>query len=316
MKIIDPASIPAEQMKKLPLFFQPGYFGYVSDSRTKCLIIADDNGVMVPLRIYRRFIFNTGQFLFCPMRFDGRPVETEEKVFLEKLIVFVRKKRMCDVLLAPIHVCLFHGSPKGAIVSKLGIISLGLEESSDTIFSGFSKTYRTQIKQCEKAGFQINMTEKHLEIFFDNYKKHHVRQKKAYESIAGMQKLLSGIPENAKLFSVINAAGVWEGGVLLLYDRHRGYYLIGAKNEDSELHNGSQKFLHWNIILFLKNKQVPFYNFGGHRYDLENQDKFSSIQDFKMKFGSRIEEGIHFYIILSPKYHLYKTLIRLKEKAG
>jgi lipid II:glycine glycyltransferase (peptidoglycan interpeptide bridge formation enzyme) len=94
----------------------------------------------------------------------------------------------------------------------------------------------------------------------------------------------------------------------------RGYYFLGAKNEEAETHNGSQKFLHWRIMLFLRQLNVSFYNMGGHRYQEEAGSKFATIQDFKLKFGAVVEEGLHFNLPLSPKYNLYQMLIKLKQR--
>jgi lipid II:glycine glycyltransferase (peptidoglycan interpeptide bridge formation enzyme) len=188
-----------------------------------------------------------------------------------------------------------------------------LNDTEEIVFGRFSKTYRTQIRQCEKEGFTLSNSEDHLGIFFENYKYHHTKQGKTYESIENIKKMLDMMPKHCKLFSVINGDGRWEGSVLLLHDFEKGYYFIGAKDELNNTHNGSQKFLHWKIMQFLKEQQVSRYNLGGHRFNLSSSDKFQSIQDFKVKFGSLIEEGYHFTVTLSPKFKLFNFLIRFKQ---
>ena len=314
MKFVYPEEILPEILKKYPVYFQPGYLKYQESALIRCLYAQDQEGNIIPLRWYKKSVFRTIQLLYTPWNETSGQLSPEAEIkFIIELVRFLKIYKHADALLAPLHVCLFKQAYHSISSQKLGITYVDISLPEDVIFGGFSKTYRTQIRQCEKEGFTINHSDNHLKEFFENYKYHHNRQGKAYESIENMQKMLDLLPVNCRLVSVINAEGVWEGGVLLLYDRFKGYYFIGAKAENRSTHNGSQKFLHWNIMKFLKEHQVETYNLGGYRFNLDANDKFQSIQDFKTKFGAKIEEGYHFNITLSTKYIIFQSLIKLKN---
>lgn len=316
MKFVLPREIAPEILKKYPLYFQHGYLKYQeSSSSIKCLFAQDQEGNLIPLRWYRKSVFSYIQLLYTPWNETSGQLTPEAEInFLVDLVSFLKINKHADALLEPLHVCHFKQAYPAKKSKKLGVMYVDLSLSEDLIFGGFSKTYRTQIKQCEKGGFIISRSVSHLPVFFENYKYHHIKQGKSYDSINNMQKMLELLPDHCQLFSVVNAEGIWEGGVLLLYDRYKGYYFIGAKSETHPIHNGSQKFLHWNIMKFLKENQIGAYNLGGYRYNLSDNDKFQSIQEFKLKFGSKIDEGYNFNITLSPKYSLFQSLIYLKNK--
>jgi lipid II:glycine glycyltransferase (peptidoglycan interpeptide bridge formation enzyme) len=315
MKFVYPEEISPDALKKYPVYFQHGYLKYQESETIRCLYAQDQEGNLIPLRLYKKSVFSTIQLLYTPWNETlGQLSPDAEIKFIVELVSFLKKNKHTDALLAPLHVCLFKQAYPSIQSQKLGITYVDISNTEDVIFSGFSKTYRTQIRQCEKEGFSINHSENYLQEFFENYKYHHIRQGKSYESIENMRKMLGLLPNFCRLISVVNGEGIWEGGVLLLYDRFKGYYFIGAKAENRTTHNGSQKFLHWNIMKFLKEKQVETYNLGGYRFNLDANDKFQSIQDFKTKFGAKIEEGFHFNIILSVKYTIFQSLIKLKNK--
>jgi len=313
MKLVTRDLLSEDFLAKFPVFFQKNYLGYQETANISCMYISDDLGNLIPLRIYKKSIFKIAQFLYVPMNEMGRLSADAEHAFVKKLVGFLRKSNTCDALLAPLHVCLFQKPFSPISPHKLGIMYVDLNESEETIFGGFSKTYRTQIRQCEKEGFTLSNSENYLGDFFENYKYHHTKQGKTYESLENLKKMLDLMPQHCKLLSVVNGSGRWEGSVLLLYDREKGYYFIGSKDEHNPTHNGSQKFLHWKIMQFLKERNVGRYNLGGHRFNLESSDKFQSIQDFKAKFGSEVEEGYQFSITLSPKYKLFNLLVRIKN---
>lgn len=312
MHFIDIESIFPEKLQHYPVFFQKEYLRYQENNTIHCVFVMDSDDNLIPLRIYKKSIFRMAQFLYTPMNENGRLSPQKEQVFIAQLTSFLRKNGY-DALLAPLHVCLFQSEFLHSDSKKLGIYYVPLLESIESIFTRFSRTYRTQIRQCEKEGFAMSSSEEHLEVFFKNYKNHHIKQGKTFESFDNIKKMLSMMPHNCKLMSVVNGNGIWEGAVLLLFDTQTGYYFIGSKDEENQIHNGSQKFLHWKIMQFLKELGAGRYNLGGHRYELNESDKFQSIQDFKAKFGSQIEEGYHFTITLSPKFKLFNFLIRIKQ---
>jgi lipid II:glycine glycyltransferase (peptidoglycan interpeptide bridge formation enzyme) len=315
MKFVYPDEISPDTLKKYPVYFQHGYLKYQESASIRCFYAQDQEGNLIPLRQYKKSVFCTIQFLYVPWNEKlGQLSPEAETKFIAELTSFLKKNKHADALLAPLHVCLFKQDSPSWNSQKLGITYVDISVSEDVIFSRFSKSYKTQIRQCEKEGFTIDQSENHLKVFFENYKYHHIRQGKSYEAIENMQKMLDFLPDHCRLISVINASGEWDGAVLLLYDRFKGYYFIGAKAENRHTHNGSQKFLHWNIMKFLKENNVETYNLGGYRFNLEENDKFQSIQDFKTKFGAKIEEGFHFNITLSLKYSIFQSLIYLKNK--
>jgi len=313
MEILNPEKLRPNYLNNFPIFFQENYFKYQENDSIKCILISDDSGNLIPLRIFKKSIFKTAQFLYVPMNESGRLSADVELKFVSDLIAYLKKNKICDALLAPLHVCLFQHPFPGIDSQKLGIIYVDLSDNEELIFAKFSKTYRTQIRQCEKEGFTLSDSPSYLNNFFENYKYHHVKQGKAYESMENLTKILHLLPQNCKLLSVVNGNGKWEGSVLLLFDRELGFYFIGAKDELNATHNGSQKFLHWKIMQFLKERNVSRYNLGGHRFNLDSNNKFQSIQDFKAKFGSEVEVGYHYSFTLSPKYKLFKLLVRIKN---
>jgi hypothetical protein len=315
MKIIDFNTILPD-ISKFPIYFHPGYIRYVERDGVKCYLFYDGCGNYIPFRIYTKWIFKIGQFLFTPFC-PNQPISSSQELqCLQNFERFLRSNKICDVVNAPLHVSLFRNVPKSWESWQMGIISLDISSTLDDVFKNFSRTYRTQINQCTKLGFTVSYSDMYFDSFYENYKLHHLQQNIEVESYNKLKELLNNLDYNATLFSVLNNRMKWEGGALVLHDAFRGYYFIGAKNEEIELHNGAQKFLHFKVIEFLQDRNIPIYNFGGYRTTSNANDRFDSIQNFKLKFGSSIESGIHTKIHLNFKDSMFNTLVKLKQKIG
>lgn len=315
MGIID-FNLILPDISRFPVYFHPEYISYVEREGVKCYLFKDDSGNYIPFRVYTKWFFKIGQFLFTPFNPDELISPMNELQCLENFERFLRSNKICDVMNAPLHVSLFKNVPKTWHSWQMGIISLDISSTLDAVFRNFSKTYRTQINQCTKLGYTISDSDKYFDSFYNNYKAHHINQNIEVESYNKLKDLLKNLDNNARLFSVLNNHSEWEGGALILYDTFRGYYFIGSKNEGIELHNGAQKFLHFKVIEFLKQRNIAKYNFGGYRTTSKPDDRFESIQNFKLKFGSSIEDGIHAKIQLNLKHNIFNALVNLKQKLG
>ena len=303
----------SQDLSSFPVFFFPEWLQYCVAEGGRFIYIKLDSDVWIPLIIRRHKFTSSVTLAYKPFNPNGAISPEQENFYLQELINFIRVKKLGDVVLPPIHVCNFSRPLAISDSKRLGIISIQLNKSTEDLFSAFSKTYRTQIRACERDGFTVSFSQDYFKFFFENYRINQNKYGKYPGRETDIYKLLQALPNNSRLLTVLNANGEPEGSILLLFDAFRGYYLIGAKAEERNTHQGAQKFLQWKAILFSKQRGCNHYNFGGYRYELTETDKFYSIQEFKLKFGAFIEDGYHFTHKINLRYDVYQSLIRLRS---
>ena len=298
----------------LPLFFTKEWLSYTVAEGGVFFYFQFLDGTLIPFVTRKRYFTRIGLLVYKPFRKDKMLNADEESFCIQEMISYIRKHKICDVILPPMHVCVLKKEVPQASNYKLGLILVDINKSQEDVFAQFSKTYRTQIRSCERDGFTISHSLEHFDFFFRMYRINQEKNKKYPGQASHIKGILDKMPDQSKLFTVINAGGEPEGSILLIFDRDKGYYLMGAKHEEKPTHNGSQKFLQWSVMRFCQEMGCAQYNLGGFRYNLDEQDKLSNIQDFKLKFGAFVEEGYHFCLKISWKYSLYEKLIVLKQK--
>ena len=298
----------------LPLFFTKEWLSYSIAEGGEFFYFKFSDGTLIPFVTRKRYFTCIGFLIYKPYRIGKTLSADEESSCIQEMIAYIKKHKICDVILPPMHVCVLQKEVPNASNYKLGLILVDINKSQEDVFALFSKTYRTQIRGCERDGFTISHSLEHFDFFFRMYRINQEKNKKYPGQASHIKGILDNMPNQAKLFTVLNPEGEPEGSILLIFDREKAYYLMGAKHEEKPTHNGSQKFLQWSVMRYCQEMGCAQYNLGGFRYNLDEQDKFSKIQDFKLKFGALIEECFHFSLKISWKYSLYEKLIALKQK--
>jgi hypothetical protein len=291
-----------------PIFFRPGYIKYQQKIGNSYFLIQDeDTGAIMPLKVRKRAIFKIGQYMFRPLLNGNYLTAEEESRFLEKFTIFCDAEKVADFVLPQTHHFSNFGSlPLKCSYRKMSVIVLDLERNEDDIFSSFSSSYRTQIRKAIKGGVKIFFDNTRFAEFYELYKNVHKKQGIYFDSKADLELMLDCIGQQNYFLAFASMDNAPPScAILVLYSGKHSIYYHGGTVDDIEF-QGTNKLLQYEAMKKLKSLGAEKYYLGGFRSGNITGTKYEGLQNFKMKFGSTLEEGYHFLTHAGVKYHLYR----------
>jgi hypothetical protein len=298
-----------------PIFFSTSWFQCEQQNQSvQCKIFYDHElNIVVPVKLERIKILVKATFLFSPLNNIGQKVAPEtEKLFLERFHTFIEENKLCDILLPPIHICTFQLPPKECAYYQIGILKIDLNKSFDDIISKFKSNYRNEIRKAISNGTRTTFQSQNLDSFYKLFSKSHTDQNISPNTLDYFQNIIHWCPYNVDIgLAIYNKQP--QSGIFCLRDKLNGYYLY-AGNETIKENPGANKLLIHDVIQSYKDYGIGHLILGGYRPNLSPETKQQKIQDFKTRFGTEREEGIHYIKIINPlKVTLFNFLLKLKS---
>jgi lipid II:glycine glycyltransferase (peptidoglycan interpeptide bridge formation enzyme) len=297
-----------------PIFFSKKWLGLKKNTNAVVLFFYDESGqIIVPIIIYKLRIINKAEYLYCPLTFSGNDIsENIEFDFLNKLHIYFKKNKICDIILPPSTYVTFKSIPKNVYYYEMGIIHLNLTKSDDKIFNDFSANYRNEIKKCINVGLEKSFDLNNLNQYYEMYRSTYERQQMTYSEISKFNDIKNNFP-NQTLIGISKYNGENQTGVLVYFDRKFAYYDSAGSSNNNKI-PGANKALLFDIMLLLKKKGIEKFILGGYENSESVDKKSYGIQKFKLRFGSEIENGFHFIKIINPlKYRLFSFALFIKS---
>jgi lipid II:glycine glycyltransferase (peptidoglycan interpeptide bridge formation enzyme) len=180
--------------------------------------------------------------------------------------------------------------PTGSKSIELGLFTVDLTKSAETIFAEFNAKYRTQIRKAEKSGVEVKYGVEQIERFFECYADTHRRQGLDYERLDFFRQFYQFLGPEKVLCATADYNGQVESGVFLVFTPFGGYYLYAGSAEKTQF-KGSTKMILWDCMNIMKEKGAKKFVLGGARYKNVAGTKYEGIQLFKSLFGSTITDG-------------------------
>jgi FemAB family len=288
-----------------PIFFTRAYSKFLS-SQNKILGLIHDKkaNVVIPIKIWQSKILNYITCLHRPMREGADLAPIFEKIFLDKLVVFITEQKLADRISAPENFALFQETPNHAISARFGTYKVKLHPMSfEYVFAHFQARYRSAIHNAEKVGVTVRYGASCLNDFYSLHQltmqrsKMHVHPKKYFEAY------LQSMPENVHLaVAYFNKEAV--GAILNIYNDSAAFYLYGCSSDNTHA-SGAIKYLHSDAMKLFCERGVRQYDFVGARLSNVVGTKLEGIQAFKSRFGTQLVEGL----IWKKDIHLLKCRI-------
>lgn len=302
--------IPYDERLFPPVFMQ-SYLQLQKSLGFQTIIAGDSQGAFAPLAVKKKYSFKIGRFLYKPVKASGELNQNEEKLFLEEMKILLAKKNLADALLAPLHICVFHGLPDAALASPLGIIRIDLKNrTEEEVFSKFQPRYRTVIRKSERDKVRIEFGMHVFDDFCRLYRETQSREGAIGDTREIIMKMERVLGNNHIQCGVAYVDNKPDAALFNIYNSLEAYYLYGGTASPT-LHDGSFKLLQWEAMRQLLRKKVGRYCLGGARRGKVEGTKFQRIIEFKMRFGAEIEEGYHIIMPITAKYGLYQKLMKV-----
>jgi len=269
-----------------------------------------DEDHIIAFFIDKRFIFK--RLVFTTEVIKKKKDElTREKEFLDDIITYVKKYKICDFISKAQSNVVFNKCPKNVECVPWGTYEVILERSKEELFSSFNQKSRNVIRKAIKSGVTVEQSND-TELVYENIKETLARQNSIhYPSLNYLQKICK--LQNNVVFFVSKKDNIIQGSLVLLYDRSKGYAMYAGSI--AKPLTGSVDLLHFEAMQFLQSKNVKLYDFVGTRINIQKGSKQDGIDKFKRKFNPNLVQGYAFRAIVRPfKYFLYYVLSGLYFK--
>jgi hypothetical protein len=310
MKLIAPVND-----NNLPYPFLPSYASFVNAwSNETVKIIECDNDIIIPIKLIKIGPYKVGELLFYPVRRSGEDItDAEELEVWKKLLPYLSDSDVCIKLVAPSTFFCFKEHPAESKFCPFGDYSVDLAHSDEeALFSNIHPKHRNKIRKAEKSGIVIHYGRKALDDFYMLYKETMERGKLFCDTFEFFQKMYDNSGDDNVICGVAYYNGKPEGGLFGIYTMYSGHYLYGASANDIQV-SGSINFLHWEAMKLLKSKGVKRYSFSGARLSDVSGTKLEGIQEFKSRFGGKLNKGYLWKADIQPaKCLLLNSLLKTK----
>ncbi|HYV91954.1 MAG TPA: hypothetical protein VE978_09225 [Chitinophagales bacterium] len=270
--------------------------------------------IMIPVKFYRKNFFSFAQFLFHPIKKNQPVSEAEEKYFLQIATGFLKDSYHVQRILHSPPFVNFHTAPDKSNFCPFGIYYTDLEQDEAAIFQNIqSRTRRYIQKAGDKNGLQIKTGESNLRDFYSLHVSTMKREAASYESFEKLEQFMKFLSPGNMLCMVAYRNEIPEAGLLIPYSYYAGVLYFGGESENP---TGAitNKWLHWEAMRKLKERNVKKMIFGGVRMGDIKGTKYEGIQFFKERFGPKLENGVLWKMDLQPGYaRLYDGLMNVRN---
>jgi lipid II:glycine glycyltransferase (peptidoglycan interpeptide bridge formation enzyme) len=261
---------------------------------------------IIPYVSYKKFIF---KYLTFTSETIPLTTLTDEKQFLNELIVMLKKFKFDFITQPPTHV-LFNSYPDKSEFIDFGTYIIDLTQSEEIIFKNIYKEHKRHIRKSVTNGIVIERGHQLKDICYKiiNDKQHsqgiHFMKKEEFDD------LVINLKNNLEFFITRNNEK-YEIAILILWDKHSAYTIYSGSISEHDL--GSNNLLIWEAIRYFKSINVHNFNFVGARINPNPDSKHYRIQDFKKRFGGELKTGYLWKYNFHPlKKQLFDYLIYLK----
>lgn len=300
---------------KVPIFATQEYADYLFDSRrikTLWFIekFEDEISLMIPFAISKKLFFIKGYFLTSVNNIANRPLD-EEKLFLEKVVALIKKKKLCDWIQQSPNWAIFNTYPSGAVYIQFGTYKIKLEEKSlDELFNSVQKKDRYDINKAIRENIIIK---KSYDYLTDSIKLINLTASEAGISSVDVQeinKIKTYLRNDLWVYVAYDRNNVPQSTAIFFSNHYSTYTIYGGSIKKPA--RGSTTYLYWEAIKESKLKNVKYFDFVGARVNPEPESKQARIQRFKEHFGGELYLGYLWKMPISKiKYYLYNIIIRL-----
>jgi len=297
-------------MNNLPVLAQEKYLKIKSDNYGWF----EDENYILPYFIDKRLIFKRMVFTYglIPKK-DNLNIDNE-KQFLNNMVKYVKKHKMCDFIYKAQSNVVFNVCPDGSDCVEWGTYYVNLIDNYEQLLMTFHGKHRNVIRNALKNGVIIKESD-NLEKIYNCIRDTLSRQGSIhFPSFEYINNLYKNLRSNVLMLEAIKNNEL-QGVAIIIYDNDRAYYMYGGSKVRP--FTGSLNLLQFEAMKILHRRGVKVYDFVGARINVEKGSKYEGLQRFKERFGATLQKGYAFRYIVNPlKFKLFnlisKNYLKLK----
>jgi hypothetical protein len=300
---------------KIPIFALPVYTDWIKKGKLYSTIWfylkSKEIKLLIPFSMMKRGPFTKGMFLTAVLTLSGDcPIELE-KDFLNRIIKWLRDKKLCDWIQQSPNWAIFRTYPENAIAIPFGSYIVDIESNSiEELFNNIKTTSRGDIRKAQLLGINLVEGKSNIEGLFTLIKNTAEIADISYPSLDQVKFMHSHFGNHIKS-CIAYYKGIPQAGVIFLYTP----FCIFAMYAGSIKHpaRGSNSFLYWHTAIENAKKEgIRKFDFVGALIDPIKESKDYKIQMFKESLGAELHRGyIWKYVVSKRKYFFYKIYVKL-----
>lgn len=310
------AEIPGSEFfaEHIPIFATQNYADYIKETKKHDIawFAYSENGIvsyLLPFAVIKKIIFRKGYFVTGIISFDPDNTPEKEKEFLENVIIYIKKNKLCDWIQQGPNWALFNIAPSGAKAVKFGTYKISLKDKNEeNLFKlikykarqDINKAIRSKVKVIKGTDFINNC----LQII--NYTA--INADLQLLTLNDVNKLLFHFNDHLKIY-ISYKDDIPQSSTIFLGNEYCVYALYAGSKKPFR---GSSVYLYWEAIKDAKKKNCCYFDFVGARINPTPGSKQEKIQRFKEHFGGELVQGYLWKMNNSIfKYYVYQILVRI-----
>jgi lipid II:glycine glycyltransferase (peptidoglycan interpeptide bridge formation enzyme) len=275
-----------------PLPFHEELANYnFNSSEVDTLIFYDKQvNAYMPIRYIKVKLLKFGQVQYAPLR-DGELLsKEEEQLFLDHFIAYCKKKHLFHHLIQSHPSGFTRSFPNNSAYCEFGSYVTDLSIYDDELLlNSYDTKYKKAISHSIKNGAVVKFGLDQLTQFYTLYQ-YSISKAKIYcDSYSSIHSLVSCLGEKKCEIGVVYDGEQAVGAILIQYTNHTAYVTHAGMAGKSKLY-GAVKFLHYEMMKRLRDKNVKYYDFVGVRIN-NKTEALDGIFRFKKGFGGKLNSG-------------------------
>ena len=299
---------------KIPIFATQAYADFIKETKKYHTIWLEsqeeDIHYLIPFSVMKKGFFKKGMFLTAVISLGSVNTIELEKEFLNLIVKYIKKHRLCDWIQQPSNWAIFNTHPDGAINAPFGTYKINLKQKSEEeLFRNIYKRNRQYINKATREGVVIKKGFSYLDdalILIQN-----TLNKAKFNSFSiEKAQILKKILINKVQVYVAYYNGIPQAGTIFLANSFATYGFY-AGTSDRPI-NGATPLLYWEAIKDFKKNGSTFLDFVGARINPEPGSKQEKLQFYKRHLGAELHEGFLWKMVINnPKYQIFKFYIKI-----
>lgn len=301
--------------QRWPVPFLEGYAAFVENfEKAKYYLLEDETtGVCLPLQVKKIKIFRIGQLLFAPSR-NGSPINAaEQKLFFDKMLVFLKAQSICHRLQQPHPMGMTDAYPESSEWCRFGTYLNDLQEGDDeALLQTFDPKYRKAVQHSIKNGGRVAFGPEVLDDFYKLYTSTTSRAGIYSDSKDYFRAQLNWLGNQADLGVIYDENGP-VGSIFTPWSGYHSLCTHAGSGGESKLY-GAMKHLHYAMMLRMKARGVKWYDLVGVRINSVHPS-LQGVFRFKKGFGGILHEGYLWKKDIAPlPMKLFDLLVKIKSR--
>lgn len=279
-------------------FYSDAYIAYLKNKGGKIVFIYSNDYILLAV-INTKYIF---KYCFFPSeQINIRNSSETSKHFLDTCMDLLKSVFKVQWLVATGAHSFFTEYPTKSIRIPFGSHVINLNEEEEVIWSKIHSKHKNSIRKAEKSNLEVCFGSKELlEDYLVLDKETWARSKKRGFGKEYYEDILN-FCSSSILIVIVYHESIPQAGAIFYFNKKMSYYMYGASCNNSI--SGSMNLLHWNTILYMKNKSTSSYSFVGCRINEDVDSKYHGIQRFKERFGGDLISGFMFKVVFNNLYY-------------